>query len=179
MDNLKAHQALFVAAGLSLTCALATLVRYPALVPFESLQRSPASANWVRRGPQFCGWPKGGRAIGHQPGAWVIELPLDGGTHCLIINPTTERQVQQLANTSRETQLVALHTEEKVWQLEGPEGVLLPYQARAQEVRASVAGYWKAQAGFVGVGTLLLAVGRKLQQRGRQPRVEQSAASAS
>jgi hypothetical protein len=178
MDKLKTHQALFVAAGLSLACGLATLVRYPEIVPFESLQRSSARANWVRPGPQFCGLPKGGRAIGHQPAAWVVELPLDGGVYCLIINPNSELQARQLANTSRETPLIALHTDDKVWQLEGPGGVLLPYQTRVQEVRSSLPGYWKVQAGFVGIAILLFGVGRTLKQRARQPRVEHSAASA-
>jgi hypothetical protein len=70
MDNVKTHQAIFVAAAMPLACGLAMLMDYPEVVPFESLQRSDARANWVRPGPQFCGWQKGSRAIGHHPGAW-------------------------------------------------------------------------------------------------------------
>jgi hypothetical protein len=176
MDNGKWHHGIFIAAGLPLACALAMLFHYPTVVPFESLQRSDARANWVRPGRQACG-RLGTGAIGHT-GGWVIELPLDGGVHCLVVYPSSEQQARQLANTSRETPLVARHTENKVWQLEGPEGLLLSYEALVQEVRDSIPGHWKVQAGFLGVGILLLAVGRVLQLRDRQARLEQSGASA-
>jgi hypothetical protein len=176
MDNLKTHQAIFVAAAFPLACALAMLFHYPTVVPFESLQRSDARANWVRPGRQACG-RLGTGAIGHT-GGWVIELPLDGGVHCLVVYPSSEQQARQLANTSRETPLVALHTDDEVWQLEGPEGVLLSYEALVQEVRTSIPGHWQVQAGFLGVGMLLLAVGRVLQRRARRARLEQSSASA-
>jgi hypothetical protein len=178
MDNVKTHQAIFVAAGFPLACALLMLFKYPTVVPFESLQRSDAQANWVRPGPQFCGWQTPSPAIGHHPGAWVIELPLDGGVFCLVVYPSSEQQARQLAHTSRETPLVARHTENKVWQLEGPEGLLLSYEARVQEVRDSIPGHWQVQAGLLGVGILLLAVGRVLQRRARQARLEQSSAHA-
>jgi hypothetical protein len=178
MDNLKWHQAIYVAAGFSLACALATLGWYPKIIPLESLQRSDARAERVRPGPQFCGWQKPSRPIGHHPGAWVIELPLDGGVHCLVVNPTSEQQARRLANTSRETPLVALHTDDEVWQLEGPEGLLLSYEARVQEVRDSIPGHWMAQAVFLGIGIVLLSVGRVLQRRDRRARPEQSSAGA-
>jgi hypothetical protein len=116
-------------------------------------------------------------AIGHHPGAWVIELPLDGGVYCLIVNPSSEQQARQLANATRETPLIARHTDDEVWQLEGPEGVLLPYEALVQEVRASIPEHWQVQGGFLGIGFVLLAVGRVLQLRARQARLEQSSAS--
>jgi hypothetical protein len=176
MDNGKWHQAIFVAAGFPLACALLMLFKYPTVVPFESLQRSDARANWVRPGRQACG-RLGTGAIGHT-GGWVIELPLDGGVHCLVVYPSSEQQARQLANTSRETPLVALHTDDEVWQLEGPEGLLLSYEALVQEVRDSIPGHWQVQGYFLGLGFVLLAVGRVLQRRDRRARLEQSSDSA-
>jgi hypothetical protein len=176
MDNLKWHQAIFVAAAFPLACGLLMLMHYPEVVPFESLQRSDARANWVRPGPQSCG-RIGGGFTGHYPG-WVIELPLDGGVHCLVVYPSSEQQARQLANTSRETPLVARHTDDEVWQLEGPEGLLLSYEALVQEVRDSIPGHWRVQGYFLGLGFVLLAVGRVLQLRDRRARLEQSSASA-